>query len=284
MTIKNLKNNFCFSVTDAVNNICQPLFEHTEVDYVAYLRIYNNKMLVIESNHGFGEWFLANEKYNVSRPTTSPKERSHKGGYYLSDSWNKNNTHPELISLVRDEQNIFQHHHGLLKMRTTDDYNEILSFNTSVKSTRMNDWYLANLDVFDKFIAYFKEKAAPLIQQAEKNCFQVIEYKSIGEARYDADIGLITEQHLYAIKNKINLQYALLTPREKECVYWLFCGKNVPEIALILGISKRTVEKFIMRIKEKFDCCTLFQLGKVLATSCDKLMLMEKLNCLSSSE
>lgn len=70
----------------------------------------------------------------------------------------------------------------------------------------------------------------------------------------------------------------MLTAREKECAYWLFCGKTIPEIALILEISKRTVEKFIINIKEKFNCCTLFQLGNTLSAFCDKLMLLEKLN------
>jgi len=71
--------------------------------------------------------------------------------------------------------------------------------------------------------------------------------------------------------NKLQEQYDALTPREKECAYWLFYGKTVPEIALILNVSKRTIEKFIVNIKEKFNCYTLFQLGVALAPIKDKL-------------
>ncbi|MCL5260391.1 MAG: helix-turn-helix transcriptional regulator [Gammaproteobacteria bacterium] len=72
-------------------------------------------------------------------------------------------------------------------------------------------------------------------------------------------LGFAAEQD----QNKTNtdLQYDSLTSREKECIYWLFNGKTVPEIALILNASKRTIEKHIISIKNKFACYTLFQLG-----------------------
>lgn len=52
-----------------------------------------------------------------------------------------------------------------------------------------------------------------------------------------------------------------ITDRELECIHWLTLGKTVPEIGIILGISTRTVEKFIASLKLKFNCNTLFQLG-----------------------
>jgi DNA-binding CsgD family transcriptional regulator len=62
-------------------------------------------------------------------------------------------------------------------------------------------------------------------------------------------------------KTDINLGFGLLSQRELECIQWLYKGKTVPEIALILNISKRTAEKHILNIKNKLQCYTLLQLG-----------------------
>jgi DNA-binding CsgD family transcriptional regulator len=42
-----------------------------------------------------------------------------------------------------------------------------------------------------------------------------------------------------------------LTPRENEIAHWLAAGKTNPEIALILNVSPRTVEKHMEKILEK---------------------------------
>jgi FixJ family two-component response regulator len=105
-------------------------------------------------------------------------------------------------------------------------------------------------------------------------CKPLIDYTEIDYVIY----GRFYEDNSIPSKNNINCKYEKLTAREKESAFWLFNGKTIPEIALILNISKRTVEKFITSIKNKFDCCTLFQLGNELSIIRDKLMLMEKLN------
>ena len=55
-----------------------------------------------------------------------------------------------------------------------------------------------------------------------------------------------------------------LTKRELECVCWMRQGKTAEEVAIILGISKRTVEQHITSMKKKFGCTTLFQLGGII--------------------
>lgn len=56
-----------------------------------------------------------------------------------------------------------------------------------------------------------------------------------------------------------------LTTRELECIKWMRHGKTINEIAIILQISRRTVEAHIRNIKAKWGCDTLFQLGVTLA-------------------
>ncbi len=60
--------------------------------------------------------------------------------------------------------------------------------------------------------------------------------------------------------NRINF-----TPREIDCINCLKQGKTAQDISLILGISKRTVESYTERLKEKLACSNMFQLGYTLS-------------------
>jgi DNA-binding CsgD family transcriptional regulator len=50
-----------------------------------------------------------------------------------------------------------------------------------------------------------------------------------------------------------------LTPREKECLYWVAQGKSSEETALILNIKTPTVDTYRKQIKEKLNCITIAQ-------------------------
>lgn len=52
----------------------------------------------------------------------------------------------------------------------------------------------------------------------------------------------------------LNNHFKTLTPRERECVYYLVRGKSYKGIANILNISDRTVQTHIEHIKEKLGC------------------------------
>lgn len=51
-----------------------------------------------------------------------------------------------------------------------------------------------------------------------------------------------------------------LTPRESICLFYILRGKNNKEIALILGISQRTVEAHVTKVKNKLQCHSRSQL------------------------
>ena len=45
-----------------------------------------------------------------------------------------------------------------------------------------------------------------------------------------------------------------ISPRQLECLFYLLRGKSANEIALTLGLSKRTIETHIENIKSKLQC------------------------------
>jgi DNA-binding CsgD family transcriptional regulator len=54
-----------------------------------------------------------------------------------------------------------------------------------------------------------------------------------------------------ATQKNVSLEDLGLSARELEVAHWLVQGKSNPEIAIILGISQRTVEKHMERVLEK---------------------------------
>lgn len=273
--MKNLRHNdFLSAPSNDIQSICKPLFENTEITAVFFRRIYrNDHALSFSTNPAKIEWHYVNKKYKFARSEICPTEHRLKPGYYLSDKLDY--CHPELLLLKKEEQQYFSHYHNLIVMNSTSEYNEAFDFATSNSNSLINEWYLSNIDVLEKFISYFKSRITVFLQTPEKFWVSPPEdfSQGLGEIRYHNDQALILDKD----RAKTNVEHycAMLTPREKECLYWMFLGKTMPEIALILNISKRTVEKFITNIKEKFACNTLFQLGNALSSIQNKLTLME---------
>ncbi len=52
----------------------------------------------------------------------------------------------------------------------------------------------------------------------------------------------------------------MLTLRQYDCLYYLIKGMSAKQIAHTLGLSSRTVEDHLHRLKEKFHCNTRFDL------------------------
>ena len=51
-----------------------------------------------------------------------------------------------------------------------------------------------------------------------------------------------------------------LTLRELECIKWTAAGKTSYETGIILGISRRTVERHLENTKTKLNCVNRYQL------------------------
>jgi len=63
---------------------------------------------------------------------------------------------------------------------------------------------------------------------------------------------------IYSISNFH--QQIELSLRQEECLFYLLRGKSAKEIATLLNISCRTVETYLVHIKDKFQCRTCSEL------------------------
>ena len=58
------------------------------------------------------------------------------------------------------------------------------------------------------------------------------------------------------------LSLSILTKAESELIYWICLGKTIPETALLLEKSPRTVKNQLRSVYEKLNICSRAQLSQ----------------------
>jgi DNA-binding CsgD family transcriptional regulator len=129
--------------------------------------------------------------------------------------------------------------------------------------------YLNHIEDLHEFVSYFKETALDLLVKASKSRFTLPTDKNIKILLLHNESPVSNDKDLYKEhKSKLLVnadERIFLTAKENECVEWYFKGKTSSEIAILMGISKRTVETHMEKIKRKLKCSNMFQLGYAIA-------------------
>jgi len=138
--------------------------------------------------------------------------------------------------------------HGIFIFKPQNTYCEIFSFATYSGNTQIINTYLSKMDLLNSFMEYFRDKAAPIIKQAEKEKLilpfnETLDIKSVLINIEDNEIFQLKSCHDYD-----------LTDRQLECCLLLLKGKTAKEIGISLNLSTRTVEYYFEIIKTKLDC------------------------------
>ena len=205
---------------------------------------------------GYFNYFYVDNQFKVNRNQFPP--------YLLWDACNKMPPDSELA--IKDAIVNFNLGSTLTISRYSQTWTDRFDFTAPRNTKRINEIFLNNLCEFDQFINYYLDTMSDLIRRAH-NARDYLPYSI--ELCSDNPKNFIPQRILHALNFNSSKQLIsnpskpILTKRELECLYWLNYGKTVPEIALILQISYRTVEKFISNIKCKFNCRTFFQLGQI---------------------
>ena len=145
--------------------------------------------------------------------------------------------------------------------KTGTDY---FHFATQLGKTSINQMNVINQDLLRKFILYFKDKV-----NADKQLRAVYDQKLIlpeTNADYYTKDQLVQSQRDEFLE-QIDIHRAYLedgshlTLKELECLHWHALGKTAEEVAMIMGITDRTVKAHIRNLKDKLNCRNQFQLG-----------------------
>lgn len=221
-----------------VKEICAPHFKQLGLDHFNY---------IYRDNNGQATYLCSNQKWldhylKKSYPKIGAFEQKIELSQYNYILWSGlSRNDPILI----DSKEMLDIEHGITIIKQEQDGYGFYNLGTKTTDSSIINKYVNNLEQYENFILGFREKASEILCVAKR-----LKLCVSSEPRIDKN-------------KKSGYQFGklYLTEREFQCVNYLALGKTAEEIALILSISKRTVETHIKNIKIKMNCFNQFRLG-----------------------
>ena len=224
-----------------IKEICDPYFKQLGLDHLNYIH---------RDDHGNVTYLCSNQKWlnhyiKKSYPKIGAFEKNTELSQYNYILWTGlDRNDPILI----DSKEMLDVEYGITLIKREEEGFGFYNLGTKSSDSSIINRYVNNLDEYENFIQYFQDKTKNLFRSAKNLKFHINSGSTAdGSKKTGHQFG-----RLY------------LTDREYECVNYLIRGKTAEEIAIILNISKRTVETHVQHIKRKMNCYNQFRLGYLL--------------------
>jgi hypothetical protein len=246
-----LKNHFSLTSANDVNEICMPLRD-IGITYFNYLKIYKDgSRELLTNNAPWIDRFYQNALYLTAGVVDI--EHLLPRGYFL---WSELDLNDPAYSQGQESFNI---DNGISFVIRRNDITYLYIFASIKDNFHMNNFYIRNIDLFQRFIQYFQDSGADLIKQAEANKIFLPERQIVNPSRLkNIEVSPDVRASFYK-KTEIDKFYLLdisddlyLTSKQAEIAAYLVAGATAKQSAHQLGISYRTVETYIEEIKQKF--------------------------------
>ncbi len=224
-----------------IQELCVPYFKHLGLDHFNYIH---------RDHHGHVTYLCSNPKWlnhylKQSYPKIGAFEQNTEFSKYKYILWNGlDRNDPILI----DSKEMLGVEFGITIIKSEQDGFGFYNPGTKSSDSSVINQYVNNLDKYENFILGFQEKASDILLAAKKLKLCINPLLSIDDRKKPG----------YQVGN------FYFTEREFQCVNYLILGKTAEEIAIILNISKRTVETHILNIKRKMNCFNQLRLGYLL--------------------
>lgn len=245
-----------FTVGEEMKQICQPLFDASDLTFFEYIKSYNNgSYITLCNNLDWLENYFTKQYYNVSYFRGNPK--SYQKSCVFNSTLNKG------TECIKDAIEGYGIDHVFSIIEPFNGGCEFFLFGTHPDNKNIVNFYINHLDSLRRFIYYFHEKAEPLLLKHEADKFKSpFSYVKLDDDTTAANDAHIVNKHVFKpSRYKINGMHNItLSQREVECIYWLSKGKTSFETGIILNLSQRTVEKHLNNAKEKFGCSRISRL------------------------
>ncbi len=254
------KKHITFTAVNEIREICMPFLDSFGLSYFTFDRTYEDGSHLRLTTAG--EWIEHYYRQKLYRIAIFEKDPKYFSTGFLFWSWL--NREP-----VYSEASYFNIDHGITIIKSEKNFSDFFHFGTFSKNLISEQFYIQNMNQFNRFINIFKYQAKNLIQSAENERFilpgiQKNYSTSISNLSLPKNNLIISRfgyqrNFGYYLGNQFNHQY--LTKREVDILILLKSGIKICDISKVLYISKRTIETYLERIKAKLNCKTLFELG-----------------------
>lgn len=259
-------SNACFSVVPDVKDICADYFAALKLD----LQFFGHITVFPDGNYHFlcskRDW----PQYGFVDEKIPP------AGFTIYDHIQNSIKLPHMESasdLGWDEEvmKVSKERFGIQNLmmifRKHKDRYEGFSFDLHDKKS--HEIYINNLDLFENFIFYYKDRARDLIKMASKNQLQVDEkYLTTAEIKNERVLEAPRGTPSTILQNPLHPKQYFLThegkeylisAREYQCLDLISHGKKIKDLANLFNISCRTIDTHLISLKRKLHVKSLTQ-------------------------
>lgn len=258
------KDHIALTSSMDIDDIVGPL-KRLGILYFTYMRNYPDyRQIYLSNDSNWVEAYYGHCLYETSQFQLAPD--SYRSGKVI---WPSQSNLP-VYRYARDHLNS---DNGITIIKRNNEHTEFYFFSSSVGNDQIVNVYVNYLDMLEKFILYFNNRAEKIFAKAERDKIimpshlyqQDTNRIKLNLPAVDIINNIINDMRIknYRIKHK-NYSNVRLSSRELECIFLYYTGKTAKETALLLSISSRTVETYFQNIKNKLNCYTKDQIVKFL--------------------
>jgi len=249
-TVNKLALDFVVQSIPRMQKLAEPL-KHLGIIGFGYLRTYDD-CRYLKLFNGYAEY---TEKFFETIKKPDP--------HFIKALQNTSHDKPMLLLWPNKTTNIspilslhqsYDICHGFQISYRKAGYCEKFHFNFDKLSDDKSSFYMQNLPILLKFIDYFRQQAADLLDDRDKNKIAIYQQKFDTNYILKNNTKLFLDHinNSFMLKNK-NGDLISLTKRETECLKLYVQNKTAKEVSNLLGLSPRTVEFYLQQIKHKLD-------------------------------
>lgn len=236
-----------------LKNYCLQFFKYFNLNYFAYLRVANNYICGLGTNHDYNKLFIKKGYHTKNELFFTNVNFNNK--IILADHLNDYCN----LQKINNDAEIHNHSHLCYIVEKRTDSREVFVFGAEKNNADANDFYLNNLDILKLFTMQFKGamrqhkqlvKIKNLMLPLSSGFSQTIETDLAGSKPIHRDKFLNDSLlNRFYVDDKV-----YFTNKEIECLKWLLKGKSADEASIILATSKRTIEAHLYNIRKKLGC------------------------------
>ena len=272
MTTPNaLKKHPTLLYTEDIKSLCKTL-EYLGITVFSHLKVFDGNRLTVLCNHPKSLVNYVQKKYYEADPCVNIKREKSDIGQYIM--WDNVNCSGKTAAMLADSTSLdFRHVFTIIK--NIEGTINFYHFGTHHINSSMNQLYINNLDLLDRFISYFNaqiEQSKVLASaydiaindDQKKYCVMINDNGGFDER--------LQEKRQMCLRAMLTADLPNLTAKEFACVKQLLQGKTAKEIAGHFGLSYRTIEDRIGNLKCKLNASSKAEL----IAKCRDLMLYHR--------
>lgn len=249
-------NHFFLTSAGDVNQIMSPL-KTFDINHLVYVKKFADGSHINLSNHA--DWTDYYYQHQFFKVGVFEKGFSHyQSGYILWDAVVNQ-------SIFKEAKDYFNIQHGITIVNKWENCCEFFYLGTTLNLPALNNFYINNIDMLQRFVLYFRDKAEKIINKASKHRIFLPNTISNSTPKQDDIItASIKNDQLrkdFIRDTKINnfylhngVQNIRISNRELDCIKAILKGATAQQIGDQLAISKRTAEKHLDQLRHKLNC------------------------------